>query len=304
MKKVVSIFALLVGAVFCLLGIGKTINVNDFAQSFSQYGLWWGDFLAPPLVWTEVAVGLLLVFRYRLRQVSLAAITLLVAVTAVFLYGYLFREVKNCGCFGALTLFDLPPVATFVRNAVLLALLFYVWKHSSRAPLTALSPKVKIANLIMAVVMFTVFFLSGYTYRQGLHFGRSYAMRTYTGKAVGDTPLRGLITTSKDTSYLVFAFSYGCPHCYNSIANLKEYESSGSVDKVIALSYVTDSTQMQWFHNVFYPQFEIKHYPPQELFALTSSFPVSYYITGDIVRMKIRGELPCSYVFRCSLEKR
>jgi hypothetical protein len=78
---------------------------------------------------------------------------------------------------------------------------------------------------------------------------------------------------------------------------VKEYELSGAVDKVIALSYATDSAQMQRFRDVFHPELEIGHYPPQELRALSSSFPVSYYIIGDTVRMKINGELPCSYVF-------
>jgi hypothetical protein len=225
-------------------------------------------------------------------------------VTVVFLYGYLFREVENCGCFGALSLLESSPMISFVRNAILLALLFYVWKYSNRESLAALFPKIRTTRLIMAVVLINVFFLSGYTYQKGLHFGKSTVTRTYTGKFVGDTPLRDLISVSKDTSYLVFAFSYGCPHCYNSIENLKEYEPSGVVDKVIALSYVTDSAQMRRFRDVFNPRFEIKHYPPQALFAFTASFPVSYYITNDTVRMKINGELPCSYVFQRNLEKK
>jgi hypothetical protein len=102
---------------------------------------------------------------------------------------------------------------------------------------------------------------------------------------------------------MVFAFTYNCPHCLNSIENLKQYESVGIVDKVIGL-VLEDSIAEQAFRENFKPTFLVKNYHPKTLFLLTNSFPQTYYIRNDSIVMKFLGELPCAYVFAKEFQKR
>ncbi|MDR0371204.1 MAG: hypothetical protein LBH80_05055 [Prevotellaceae bacterium] len=110
------------------------------------------------------------------------------------------------------------------------------------------------------------------------------------------TILKEFVSTSKDSTYLVFTFTYLCPHCMNSIENLNRYESSGSVDKVIGIA-LEDSIAEYRFKEIFKPEFSIRNYPAGTLFRLTNSFPVAYYIKNDSIMAELSGELPCSYVF-------
>ncbi|MDR3327130.1 MAG: hypothetical protein LBT04_03220 [Prevotellaceae bacterium] len=82
----------------------------------------------------------------------------------------------------------------------------------------------------------------------------------------------------------------------NSIENLKQYENSSAVDKVVGLA-VEDSIAEQNLKKNFTPNFEIKNFAPKTLFQLTKSFPTAFYIRNDSVIVKFSGELPCSYVF-------
>jgi hypothetical protein len=124
----------------------------------------------------------------------------------------------------------------------------------------------------------------------------------YTGTAVQNSALRDFVSTSKDSTYLVFAFMYSCPHCLNSIENLKQYEASGIVNKVIAVT-LKDSIRDKFFINTFKPNFTVQTYEPQTLLRLTNNFPTSYYIQNDTVKLEIHGELPCGYVLSQQLRK-
>jgi hypothetical protein len=91
-------------------------------------------------------------------------------------------------------------------------------------------------------------------------------------------------------------FSYTCPHCLNSIANLKEYESSGVVDKVIGLAW-GDSVVGNKFNERFNPNFSVENISMEKLSHLTTKFPTAYYIRNDSIVMEVSGELPCAYLF-------
>jgi hypothetical protein len=139
--------------------------------------------------------------------------------------------------------------------------------------------------------MCTVAFMSGYVFR--------FANKKKAGNkvlAIESTDLQEFITTSKDSTYLVFAFTYTCPHCMNSVENLKQYEVFGVVDKVIGLA-VKDSIAEKQFIEIFHPDFLIKNIEPQNLFRLTKTFPTAYFIKNDSIIAELSGVLPCSFVF-------
>ena len=230
MNKKIEIYSLVSGLIFLISGVAKAIDISVFSNVIAQYGFGNLQFVSPLIVLAEVSIGLLLVFQVWQKHSALAGGLLVVGFTMIYAYGIIFRGVEDCGCFGKIAILNTSPVFTFLRNAVLLYLLIAVWRKGKNE--SNLNKWIAVTALIF---MCLVAFMSGYTFR---YVGKTKTLKEYQAKAIENTALKEFITTSKDSTYLVFAFTYSCPHCLNSIANLKEYEQSGVVDKVIGLALV------------------------------------------------------------------
>jgi uncharacterized membrane protein YphA (DoxX/SURF4 family) len=291
MERRIKIYAIVVGVIFLISGFGKALATADFSYLIIQYG--WGAVsdIALLIIWAEIIVGLLLLFHIKLKKTSLAAIGLLMAFTFVYAYGYFFRDIEDCGCFGSVSVLNTSFIFTLIRNAVLLYLLIDVWKNGHHIMSSLKTWKTVFITAVLCVASF----ISGLTYTNDDMIYSGAQKTQYTGKSVHDSALRDFVSTSKDSTYLVFAFIHSCSHCLNSIENLKQYEPSGTVDKVIAVT-LKDSIREQFFTNTFKPNFTVQTYEPQTLLRLTNNFPAAYYIKNDTVRLEIHGELPCWYV--------
>jgi hypothetical protein len=288
MKK--KAYSLITGIIFIISGVGKSFAITDFSYLIIQYGFDNLAFLAPIIAISEVLIGLLLIFQIQLKKTACLSLFLLVVFTTIYLYGYLGKDIEDCGCFGVLSVINLPPVWTFVRNGIIIYLLFEICRNKTEINFQTSYW----ANPIIMIVICIVSFVSGYTYFNELDIEDKN--HEYAGKSIQQTPLNNFIHTSPDSTYLVFAFSYSCSHCLNSIENLKQYEKSGIVDKVIGLAWGDSISEKQMIEN-FNPDFSIQNCTPMTLFKLTNRFPTAYYIDKDTVNLILHGELPCSYVF-------
>ncbi len=289
MKKRIEIYGLMVGIVFLISGIAKSLDITSFSKIITQYGFENLEFIGPLIVLTEVFIGLLLVFQIWQKWSALAGILLVIGFTIIYVYGVVFYNIEDCGCFGKITVLNTSPVFTFSRNVILIYLLIAVWRKTEN--------KLTLDKWIAGIVLFfmcLVAFISGYTYKKD---SKKHMPKSST-VAIEDSVLKEFVSLSKDSTYLVFAFSYTCPHCLNSIANLKEYEQSGAVDKVIGLA-LGDSIVEKKFMEIFKPNFTVKNYS-KKLLRLTNNFPTAYYIRNDSIVMEFLGELPCSYIFKAS----
>ena len=100
-----------------------------------------------------------------------------------------------------------------------------------------------------------------------------------------------------DSTYLIFVFSYTCPHCLNSIENLKRYEPGGAVDRVLALAPEHPEAEAR-FREEFRPESGVRSLPAEEISRLANAFPTAYYVRRDTVRAVLTGELPAALLFR------
>ena len=294
MKKV-KIYSVISSIIFLLSGIGKALSVSDFSDLIIRYGFAPFHFLAPAIVIAEILVGLLLLFQIWQKKVSFLSLVAVFIFTIVYLYGYLQHDIKDCGCFGSISFLTLPPLGIFIRNAILLYLLFDVWRNSKDKVKTKAWQMVTIL-----IVMIGMSFVAGYTSQNNLNFGKKDTK--YQGKILQDTPLNEFVTLSNDSTYLIFVFSYSCSHCLNSIENLKQYEKSGVVDKVIGLAW-GDSVNEDNLNENFNPNFLITTYDPMSLFKITNRFPTAYYIRNNKIEWVIHGELPCAYILNKQMKK-
>ena len=296
---VLVIFNLYVlGIIFLVSGIGKAIDSYEFSQLIVQYGFEYFRYLAPLIILFEIIAGLLLFLGARLKLTSLLSLCFVAALTLAYGYGYFFADVAECGCFGHFSILNMSAFPTFARNFAMIGALLFIFLNTDGG--SKLEDRSEI--IVMACVFSAVCFITGYTFVEHQSDVTRYIVKGKNiNEAIENTVLGEFLSPSADSTYFVFLFSYQCPHCFNSIENLKQYERLGVADRVIALSFFTDSATMDRFNYLFAPNFEIKNHPPEQLFRLSNSFPVSYYIKNKTVQMEIRGLLPSGYLLRNEL---
>jgi len=300
-SKLIKTVSSLVGILFLFSGIGKALAVYQFAQILTQYGIEFLQYLAPVVIVVEIVLGLLLFFCVRLRLIALLSLCFTAGLTLVFLYGYFFVNVTDCGCFGYFSWLNMPPLFTFLRNAVLIGLFVFIFLKSKDLHKTLEKSEMLISGCILSAVCFTI----GFTYfERKSDVTQFYTEGEHININVNDSKLGEFLTFSSDSTYMVFAFSYSCPHCLNSIENLKQYEQLNVADKVVAITFDADSATMQKFHEIFKPNFQIVNYNPLKLFQLTNDFPKTYYIKNNTIKMEIEGILPHGFLLQKYIEKK
>ena len=290
----INIFSLIVGLIFIISSFSKSLDSTSFAETINSYqigNLW---FLSPVIIIVEMFLGLSLLLKIQLKRVSFISLIFLICLTLVYIYGWLFNDITDCGCFGHINILNSSPIFTLVRNAVLIYLCADLWLSNEKE---SMNNKTYI-YIAFITAMCIVSFISGNTLKKV-----GYKKKSKELPAVKDTSLSSYVNVSPDSTYLVFAFSYSCSHCMNSIENLKQYEKSGLVDKVIALT-VNDDDNREKFENNFEPNFEIRHIEKKDLTQLTRSFPRSFFIQNDTLQFTLSGELPSAYVLKDILDKK
>ena len=293
MKGFSKLSSYIVGLVFLLSSFAKASDSGYFASILLQYGSLYVQFLAPIIILTEAFLGLLLFFFPKTRMFSVFSLIFLFIVTAGYAYGVVFKGIEDCGCFGRLKFLSSSPIIVFARNTVLIVLLLISIKFNTNSSIENFK-----TWLIISIIIVTVSFFAGLSYNIN-------PIKKKSLPQLSDCGLQRFIETSPDSTYFVFLFSYKCPRCLNSIANLNKYEEDGIADKVYGLSIVGDGDEkyVETFNKNFNPSFEIVNCS-KELFNVTSDFPTSYLIKNNQIVMMMKGELPCSYVLKSSLDKK
>lgn len=290
-----NLFSIIVGVVFIISGFSKSLDATTFAKTINLYeiaNLW---FLSPVIIIFEIFLGLSLLLKIQLKRISFISIIFLAGLTLTYIYGWLFKDITDCGCFGHINILNSSPIFTLVRNAILIYLCVDLYLSNGKE---VIDSKTYI-NICFIIAICIVSFISGYTLEEVSY--KYKKDKKYM--AVKDMSIGSLINTSTDSTYLVFAFSYSCSHCMNSIENLKQYEKSGVVDKVIALT-VNNDEKSEEFMKLYEPNFEIKHIEKKDFVKISNSFPRSFFIENDTLQFTLSGELPSAYVLKDVLDKR
>jgi uncharacterized membrane protein YphA (DoxX/SURF4 family) len=285
--KLACISRLIVGALLVLSSFAKTGDLEAFVNLLLQYGFPTITWIAPVITVVEAVVGVCLLLNIYPKQVSLFAIVMISVFSLTFLYGYLFRGITDCGCFGKSEILKLPPWATFVRNIVLLLLLFVSWRFSDGA-----ARAVQIKHIVACGILLPVCFFTGYTFSYRKAPSRVHPLYQ---RAVSETVLPQLVRTSPDSTCMVIVFSYRCDGCWNYFENVKRYNDPAIADRLVVLSVGKDSTGV--FNDYFSPDFEIREVDEKTVSQLTQVAPTMLYIAGDTIRHVIQGTILTRYLF-------
>ena len=270
-----KVLRFIVGTVFMLSALLKASGTAEFADLMGEYGFVWFGYAAPFLILIELLSGLLLIFNIRPRAVSLLTIFFILGVSSIYLYGVLGRGITNCGCFGPLTWLNSKSWVTFIRNGVLICLLISSIIKPQQE--TKWSSPILICISIVSIL---VMFMCGYSFRGAKCLKKEH--KPFQPYPASETKLSEHIIFHPDSTYFVYAFSYGCPYCLNSIGNVTQYKSMGMADKIIGLA-IRDPKQKERFNRLFQVDFEIREISEFQMYQITSTLPAAYLIRHDSV---------------------
>jgi len=285
-KKAAKLLPPFIGAILLLSAIMKAMDTASFAQLLTRYGHPSLAYLAPIIIISEALVGIWLIMGEKTRMAAITAITMVAFYTIAYTYGLIVHNVEDCGCFGGIDTLNTSPTLLYIRNAIIICTLLPTVSRN-RHELHTISER-NCGWLTAIAASSIISFLCGHTYKTPQINNTDNPRQKHI--SLHNSPLSEFIETNRDSTYLIFAFSYTCPHCMNSIANLKEYQRTRAVDRVIALA-LGDSVAEANFTSSFAPNFEIRNIG-RNLLRLTHDFPTSYIIRNDTIIKTIAGELP------------
>lgn len=281
---------LTVGVLFIVSALGKLMDVENFGNLIISYGFFWSALIAPVIVIAEMGVGTALVLDLYPRCASWTGIGLLVAFTGAFFYGNTLNGVTDCGCFGNLDIISLPVWATYLRNVVLLGLLFLGLERGGDV-----RPNAPILSIWTVCLAVTIFF-SGYTFSLPQSFReRMPRKHPLIGMDVSQTPLVQFVEMSPDSTYTLYVFSYSCVSCVNGIPALLEYQDSSVCDRVIGLAVNQDKNQE--VNNYYHLPFQ-RVQVGDALRNFTQTVPTLLYIRKNKIEFVVEGGVPSSWWFR------
>ncbi len=136
-KRIIKLLAhvcrTILALTFLLSGFVKTIDPWGTALKVNEYLTIYGwDALKPAAmgfsIWlcgAELMMGAMLLFKVRIRLVSIFALLSMIIFTVITFLSATVLPVEDCGCFG--DALKLTPWQTFVKNLIALPMAFIVW---------------------------------------------------------------------------------------------------------------------------------------------------------------------------------
>ena len=137
----------------------------------------------------------------------------------------------------------------------------------------------------MALIAVVVMFMCGFS----MHGAKCLQKQNvFQPIPLAKSPLASFVICHPDSTYLVFAFSYSCPYCQNSIGNVNQYTEMHAVDRVIGLA-LDDSVAETRFDRLFDVNFEIRNISQIEMLRLSATLPITYMIRHDTIISQYSG---------------
>ena len=107
---------------------GTALKVDEYLSIYGVEELSrWSMGFSIWLCGAELMMGLMLLFKVRIRLISIFALLSMIFFTVLTFLSATWIPVEDCGCFGDAV--KMTPWQTFAKNAVLLPMAYVVWRH-------------------------------------------------------------------------------------------------------------------------------------------------------------------------------
>lgn len=278
MKYLSYISTTILGLMFLFSAFAKAWDAEAFANMLLLYGPQWFSIGAPIIIMLEAVLGMALVMRVKTRWSAIAADCFLVVVSAIFAYGVLAKGIQDCGCFGIFSkMFTGKPWMTFVRNMLFVAISIPVIVDTNRE-VRHLYPK----TCLMIIVAAIACFICGLSMRKSYSLPKISDVKSNDRSKVMDK-LNEIYSFNPDSTYIVYLFSFNCPHCQNSFANVQQFQQFNVADRVLGIA-VEDQDAQERFYRIYKPEIDIITIPREQMEQITIQLPVGMSIKENAIK--------------------
>ncbi len=292
------IIRVLLGLLFIISGLTKVIDTGSFVSTAWQYipgALVTAVAVVLPAI--EIVLGLMMMLSFGVRKAAATILVLTIGFTLIFAYGYWVKDITDCGCFGRAEWRKLPPWAVFLRNALIILAALWIFYRFEESPAETREEKellrYKVITLLcLAPAAFTV---AGVSYKSP-YFQKEDIIRSLLGKSIRQTCFKDFKLPA-DSTYGIFVFSPGCPHCWDASANVASWKTAGLVDGLIAVTgqsqrKKTEQRYRPWFGRGFNA---IRYIPDRELEKTAGTVPQLVIVQRDTVVFIQSGNIHSGY---------
>ncbi|PJB16626.1 MAG: hypothetical protein CO118_00085 [Flavobacteriales bacterium CG_4_9_14_3_um_filter_32_8] len=287
-KLLLSILSILIGIFYILSGIGKLINTVAFFNTLESYGLGNFSYLAPFICVGEILFGLLFLFQIRIKKAAFFSIITLSIFTIAFTYAHFFKGINDCGCFGEIGFLQSSYLISLIRNFVfiLLSLTVYIYADKDTTP----TPRWKTISIFCITILSSI--IAGFTLNEPF-----ITNEPFLNKPIQETPLSNYISTAKDSTYLIFVFSYNCSHCWNATENIKSYSENKLVDRIVGIA-IKNNQKKNFYHDNLKPNFEILSTSSDSMGLIIKSVPTAFFVKNNIVTQVMTESIMSPFTFK------
>ena len=270
------------GLMFLFSAFAKAWDAEAFADMLLLYGPQWFSIGAPIIIMAEAVLGMALVLRVKTWWSAICADSFLIIVSAIFAYGVLVKGIQDCGCFGVFSkMFTGKPWVTFVRNALFIAISVPAILDSNRE-VRHLYPKICLTILVVAIACF----ICGLSMRKSYSLPKISQLKTTNHSKVMEK-LNEIYSFNSDSTYVVYLFSFTCPHCQNSFANVQQFQQFNVADKVVGIAIENPEAQER-FYRIYKPEIDIITIPREQMERITNQLPIVMSIKDNSI-LKTKG---------------
>ncbi|OQA98640.1 MAG: DoxX [Bacteroidetes bacterium ADurb.Bin217] len=262
---------IVIGICFLLSGIGKLIDIQGFASILMQYNVAFAPTIALSITILEILLGVSYIVYLFTRYIALGSLIFVVCVTGIYTYGLVYHNITQCGCFGVMESGNTNPLLLYSRNLTLILASIYIWKQTRTEQYRYSTLKLSIISIfailfIGSCIIWNTRIQTNHTHNHSLLYS-----------PIANTFVANYVKPIKEQSYIIFFFSYTCPHCIESIHNLQDYKKHSLVDTIIGFTY-TNQKSKGLFMSFFNPDFTIYEIPKEELDEYIDAYPTSFFI--------------------------
>jgi thiol-disulfide isomerase/thioredoxin len=283
LAKVARPVELILAAVFLLGAILKAADVNLFILQISHYGVLADRSLivvaALATLAIETGLATTLLLRIRLRGITYAGIlALLAGFTGLILYGWIFSDLKDCGCFGPI---EISPAASIGKNILIAALALAAW--AGLASTGKLGSTWRRLTVTIPAAIIAALAVSAYSYAH-----------VEPPAPPGTAPFAQFVFQSggKTTDlgkgeYLVAILSMECEHCMETVPGINELQKQPGVPELVALCYEPAPGDLEKFREATAPEFPLLSMGRDvgKFFSLIGTTPPRFALVRDGVQI-------------------
>ncbi|MCC6154086.1 MAG: hypothetical protein IT367_10035 [Candidatus Hydrogenedentes bacterium] len=290
------------GVLFIASAALKALDVYGFAVQIGAYGVIRDPLILPQLAYAmialEAALGAALLGGYAFGGATIFVTAgLLIGLTGLIAYAWVFKDLADCGCFGSYI--KMGPGASIAKNVVLLAMAGLVWygqrkkqqpEPSVEETAPTLATAERNANRKFILASIGVAIVAG-----AIAMGKpappnksTPATSTQTngtkpaGKFAEFVPeMGGAPVPLAQGEFFLVMLSASCDHCRAVTASLNDLISIEGVPQIVALLMGTDD-EMKDYMAATAPQFPIQVIDTLKFMSmLETNAPPDFYIIRD-----------------------